>query len=182
MKDLETATLAGGCFWCTEALFKRLKGVKSVISGYAGGWKEKPGYDEVCAGQTGHAEAIQIVFEPKIISHQQLLEIFWRVHDPTTINKQGNDIGSQYRSAIFYHSAKQKETAEKLKAKLEKEKVYRDRIVTEIVPFTNFYKAENHHQNYYDRNQDYPYCQVIIYPKLQKLLKDFAPTLKNLKG
>lgn len=174
MKNFETTTLAGGCFWCTEALFKRLKGVKSVISGYAGGWKENPSYDEVCAGQTGHAEAIQIIFDPQIISYKTLLDVFWRVHDPTTINKQGNDVGPQYRSAIFYHSAKQKGIAEKSKEKIERERVYKDRIVTEIVLFTNFYQAENHHQDYYDKNQDYPYCQVIIYPKLQKLLKDFG--------
>ncbi len=173
MENFETATLAGGCFWCSEALFKRLKGVISVASGYSGGRKENPSYDEVCTGQTGHAEAIQIVFDPKIISYQQLLEVFWRVHDPTTLNRQGNDVGEQYRSAIFYHNEKQKKMAEQLKEKLEEEKIYKDRIMTEIVPFASFYKAENHHQNYYDKNQDYPYCQAVIYPKLQKLLKDF---------
>jgi len=173
---MEIATLAGGCFWCTEAIFKRLKGVTSVIPGYAGGEKPNPTYDEVCSGTTGHAEAIQIEFDPSIISYDKILEVFWHLHDPTTPNQQGNDIGTQYRSEIFYHSAKQNRIAEESKEELEKSKAFNRPIVTQIVPFTNFYKAENYHQNYYDKNKSAPYCQVIVDPKIQKLMKEF----KNL--
>lgn len=174
MSTMELATCAGGCFWCTEAIFKRLKGVESVISGYTGGDMQNPSYDQVCSGRTGHAEAIQIDFDPKIIPYEKLLEVFFATHDPTTLNRQGNDSGTQYRSAIFYHSVKQKEAAEKLKEKLQKSGRYTDKIVTEIVPFTNFYKAEEYHQDYYDRNTSYPYCQFIIDPKIKKLLKEYS--------
>lgn len=157
-KQQEIATLAGGCFWCTEAVFKRLKGVESVVSGYAGETLENP------------AEAIQITFDSRIIPYEKLLEIFFATHNPTTLNQQGNDIGSQYRSAIFYHNKNQKQIAEQLKKK---------EYVTEIVPFINFSKAEPHHQNYYDRNQEYPYCQFVINPKIQKLLKEFGKEVKE---
>lgn len=173
MEILEKATLAAGCFWCTEAIFKRLKGVKKVVSGYSGGDKENPVYDEVASGKTGHAESIQIKFDPKIISYKKLLEIFFHLHNPTTLNQQGADIGTQYRSAIFYHNLEQKIIAEKVKEKIEKEKVYEQPIVTEIVPYKSFYKAENHHQEFYEKNQESPYCKVVIDPKLQKLLREF---------
>jgi len=170
---MEIATLAGGCFWCTEAIFKRLKGVKSVTPGYAGGHVENPTYDEVCTGTTGHAEAIQIVFNPKIISFEKLLDVFFHLHDPTSLNQQGPDVGEQYRSAIFYHSEKQKEIALKLKGKLDKSGKFSKSIVTQIKPFTNFYKAEEYHQNYYDRNNSAAYCQNVIDPKIQKLIKNY---------
>jgi len=176
-KNLETVTFSGGCFWCTEAIFKRIKGVESVTSGYSGGKIENPTYEQVYSGTTGHAEAIQIEFDPKIISYEKLLEVFFKLHDPTTLNRQGNDVGTQYRSAIFYHGEKQKTQAEK--AKLKMQKIYRGKIVTEIVPFSNFYKAENYHQNYFENNKNAPYCQVVIDPKIQKLYKDFKDITKN---
>ena len=151
--DSETATLANGCFWCSEAIFKRLKGVKSVTSGYVGGTIKNPSYDQVCNGTTGHAESIQIVFDPSVIDFDKILNIFWHTHNPTTLNRQGNDVGTQYRSAIFYHNEKQREIAEKSKKDLEKERIYKDSIVTEIIPFRNFYTAENYHKDYYDKNK-----------------------------
>lgn len=175
----ETATIAGGCFWCTEAIFKRLKGVIKVTPGYAGGDVENPTYEQVCSGNTGHAEAIQIEFDPNVISYGKLLEIFFHLHDPTTLNQQGNDMGTQYRSAIFYSSNEQKEIAEKIKEKIEEEHIYKNTLVTEITPFTNFYPAEGYHQNYYDRNSDAPYCKFVIDPKLQKLLKEYKNELKE---
>ena len=175
--SLETAIFAGGCFWCTEAIFKRIKGVESVISGYSGGEIENPTYEKVCSGTTGHAEAIQIEFDPKIISFEKLLEIFFNLHDPTTLNRQGADVGTQYRSAIFYHSQQQKTEAEKVKSKVQKD--YQEKIITEIAPFSNFYKAENYHQNYFENNKNAPYCQVVIDPKIQKLYKDFKDITKN---
>lgn len=181
--SIQIATLAGGCFWCTEAIFKRLKGVMSVDSGYAGGNPsadgENPSYEEVSGDSTKHVEAIQINFDPNIIPYERLLDIFWATHNPTTLNQQGNDIGTQYRSAIFYHSDEQRQKALKSKAEMEKSGTYRDKIVTEIVPFTNFYKAEEYHQNYYNRNQEYPYCQFVINPKIQKLLKEFKRDVKE---
>ena len=176
---LEKATLAGGCFWCTEAIFKRLKGVISVMPGYAGGEKANPSYEDVCSGTTGHAETIQIEFDPKVISYDKILDVFWHLHDPTTLNQQGNDIGTQYRSAIFYHSLKQKKIAEKIKKNIEDSKKYEDPVVTEIVPFTNFYKAENYHQNYYDKNKSASYCQIVIDPKIQKLMKNYKEEVKE---
>lgn len=167
----ETATFAGGCFWCTEAVFKRLKGVKTVISGYSGGKVKNPSYEEVSTGNTGHTEAIKITFDPKVISYEKLLRIFFKLHDPTTLNRQGSDVGSQYRSAIFYHDRQQKQLAEKSKKAFEESGIYQDKIVTEIVPFTNFYKAEDYHQNFYERNCTFSYCRLIIDPKIQKLKK-----------
>ncbi len=151
--DSETATLANGCFWCSEAIFKRLKGVKSVTPGYAGGTIKNPSYDQVCNGTTGHAESIQIVFDPSVIDFDKILNIFWHTHNPTTLDRQGNDVGTQYRSAIFYHNEKQREIAEKSKKDLEKERIYKDSIVTEVIPFRNFYTAENYHKDYYDNNK-----------------------------
>ena len=177
--DFETATLAGGCFWCTEAIFKRLKGVVSILPGYAGGEVENPSYERVCSGTTGHAEAIEIKFDPNQIPFEKILDVFWHTHNPTTLNKQGQDIGTQYRSAIFYHSEKQKEVAEKSKADLEKEKVYKDPIVTAIVPFTNFYVAENYHKDYFDKNENAPYCNAVISPKISKLLQIYGQHVKE---
>jgi len=178
MESFETATFAGGCFWCTEAIFKRLKGVKSVSPGYSGGDKENPTYEEVTTGITGHAESIQIEFNPNEISYEVLLDIFWHTHDPTTLNQQGNDIGTQYRSAIFYASKKQQEEAEKSKQRAEKEQVFKDPIITQILPFKNFYTAESYHKDYYERNKDYPYCTFIINPKIQKLLSKYSKIIK----
>ncbi len=174
----EIATLAGGCFWCTEAIFQRLLGVLKVEPGYSGGEKANPTYEEVCSGETGHAEAIQITFDPKIITYEALLEIFFKLHDPTTPNRQGNDVGTQYRSVIFYNEQKQKDTAEKVREKKEKERMYQNRIVTEITAYKNFYKAENYHQNYYQKNSYQPYCQVVIDPKIHKLFKEFNSNIK----
>ena len=170
----ETATFANGCFWCTEAVFKRLKGVKSVLPGYAGGTVKNPSYDQVCAGITGHAESIQIKFDPKVIPFEKILDIFWHTHDPTTLNRQGNDIGTQYRSAIFFHNEKQKEIAEKSKKDLEDKGVYKNSIVTEITPIKNFYVAEDYHKDYYDNHQDAPYCNYVIDPKIHKLLQRYG--------
>lgn len=168
---MEKATFAGGCFWCTEAVFRRLKGVASVVSGYAGGDVDNPTYSQISSESTGHAEAVQVTFDSTVISYDKLLEIFWAVHDPTTLNRQGNDVGTQYRSAIFYHSPKQKELAEKSKA---------SSFVTEIVPFTNFYKAEDYHQEYYEKNKDLnPYCSIVIDPKIEKLLREFNKEVKE---
>jgi peptide-methionine (S)-S-oxide reductase len=180
MSNLETATFAGGCFWCTEAIFKRLKGVEEVLSGYSGGRTANPTYEEVSSGDTGHAEAIQIKFDPSIITYEQLLEIFFKLHDPTTSNQQGADIGEQYRSAVFYHSDAQKEATEKVIEQFEKEKIYDDPIVTEVTPFSNFYEAEDYHQDYYNQNRSSnSYCRIVIDPKIQKLYKDFKDQVKE---
>jgi peptide-methionine (S)-S-oxide reductase len=179
-KKTETATLANGCFWCTEAIFKRLKGIKSILPGYAGGTAKNPSYDQVCTGKTGHAESIQIEFDSKVIPFEKILDIFWHTHDPTTLNRQGNDIGTQYRSAIFYHDEKQKEIAEKSKKELEKEGVYKGPIVTEITPFRNFYVAEDYHRNYYEKHQDAPYCNFVIDPKIYKLLQQYQNDVKEV--
>lgn len=170
----EIATLANGCFWCTEAIFKRVKAVKSVLPGYAGGTVKNPSYDQVCTGKTGHAESIQIEFDPQVIPYEKILDIFWHTHDPTTINRQGNDIGTQYRSAIFYHDEKQREIAERSKKELEKQGIYKNSIVTEITPFKNFYIAESYHKDYYERNKDAPYCNYVISPKIHKLLEEYG--------
>ncbi len=170
---METATLAGGCFWCTEAIFKRLRGVKSTEPGYTGGHLENPTYKDVCSGKTGHAEAIQIKFNPKEISFEKLLEVFFALHNPTTLNRQGVDFGTQYRSAIFYHSDVQKNIAEKIKSALGQSGQYKQKIITEIVPFIKFYKAENYHQNYYDNNRNRLYCKIFINPKIKKLYEEF---------
>src|SRR3989344_6716997 len=169
MDKLETATIAGGCFWCTEAIFQKLKGVMKVTSGYSGGHIENPTYEEVCSGQTGHAEALQIEFNPEKIQYETLLEIFFKLHNPTTLNQQDYDKGTEYRSAIFYHNDEQKKITEQVKEKLTQEKYYKDPIVTEITAFTNFYPAEESHQNFYENNPNSPYCRIIIDPKIRKL-------------
>ncbi|MFL6316384.1 MAG: peptide-methionine (S)-S-oxide reductase MsrA [Nitrososphaeraceae archaeon] len=178
-KTTQIATLANGCFWCSEAIFKRLKGVKSVLPGYSGGIVENPSYEEVCTGKTGHAESIQIEFDPTVTPYEKILDVFWHTHDPTTLNRQGNDVGTQYRSAIFYHDQKQKELAEKSKRDLEKAGVYKNPIVTEITPFKNFYVAEDYHKNYYEEHQDAPYCNFVIDPKMQKLLLNYRNDVRE---
>ncbi|MBW6497597.1 MAG: peptide-methionine (S)-S-oxide reductase MsrA [Bacteroidales bacterium] len=175
---LETATFGSGCFWCTEAVFQRVQGVHSVVSGYSGGKISNPTYREVTSGMTGHAEVIQIRFNPEEVSYLQLLEIFFKTHDPTTLNRQGADVGTQYRSVIFYHSQQQKELAEKAKEALDKEKIWNDPIVTEITEFKAFYKAEDYHQNYFANNPNQAYCQFVIVPKLKKMEKLFQDMLK----
>lgn len=177
--NLETATLGSGCFWCTEAIFLNVDGVAKVESGYSGGKVKNPTYKEVCSGLTGHAEVVQIKFDPAIISYDEILEIFWKTHDPTTLNRQGADVGTQYRSVIFYHNEEQRKLASSYKKKLEEEKVFDDPIVTEIAPFTEFYKAEDYHQNYYNLNSSAPYCSYVIQPKLEKFRKVFAEKLKK---
>jgi len=174
----DTATFAAGCFWCVEAVFQELKGVLSVTSGYTGGNIKNPTYSEVCSGVTGHAEACQIIYDPKVISYDELLEAFWSSHDPTTLNRQGADQGTQYRSAIFYHNEQQKQLAEAYKAKLNAEKAFAKPIVTEISPAGAFYKAEDYHQNYYSENGNAPYCTFVIAPKLEKFRKVFKDKLK----
>jgi peptide-methionine (S)-S-oxide reductase len=177
--NTETATLANGCFWCSEAIFKRLKGIESVLPGYAGGTVKNPSYDEVCMENTGHAESIQVKFDPRIISFEKILNIFWHTHNPTTLNRQGNDIGTQYRSAIFFHDEKQKAIAEKSKKDIEQAGLYKDPIVTEITPFKNFYIAEDYHKNYYDKHQEVPYCNFVIDPKIHKLLQHYRNDMKE---
>lgn len=175
----EIATFAGGCFWCTEAIFKRLRGALSVLPGYSGGTVENPTYEEVSEGSTGHAEAIQIEFDPEEISYDKLLDIFWHTHNPTTLNRQGDDVGTQYRSEIFYHSLKQKEIAEKSKLELEKNRAFSDPIVTKITPFTIFFVAEDYHKNYYDKNKREPYCSLVITPKIHKLVDLYSNVIKE---
>ena len=175
----ETATLAGGCFWCTEAVFRRIRGVERVVSGYTGGQTENPTYHEVCGGGTGHAEAVQMVFDPEVISFAELLEIFWRVHDPTTLNRQGADRGTQYRSAIFYHDEVQRAVAEESKRRAEEARLWPDPIVTEVVPATAFYPAEEYHQNYHYHNRLQGYCLMVIDPKLKKLEQLVGDRLKS---
>jgi len=167
MNNFELATFGGGCFWCVEAVFERLDGVQSVVAGYAGGTILNPTYKQVCSGTTGHAEVAQISFDPAKISYRQLVDIFWESHDPTTVNRQGADVGTQYRSVIFYHSEEQKKTVEI--SKQEAQKNFSQPIVTEIQPLTKFYPAENYHQDYYRNNPNAPYCQFVIKPKLKKL-------------
>lgn len=167
------ATFGSGCFWCTEAIFSSLKGVSSVMSGYAGGKVENPTYEQVCSGTTGHTEVAQIEFDPNIISYEQLVEVFFGSHNPTTLNRQGNDVGEQYRSVIFFHDDGQKQLAEKVKTKLEVDKTFEAPIVTTIEPLTNFFPAEDYHRNYYANNADQPYCQAVISPKLAKFRKQY---------
>ena len=174
---LETATFGAGCFWCVEAVFQNLQGVASVVSGYAGGTVENPTYEQVCSGATGYAEVCQIHFDPARISYKELLEVFWQTHDPTTLNRQGSDEGTQYRSAIFYHSDQQRQTAELYKKELAAAKIWDRPIVTEIVPFKKFYKAEDYHQNYYRQNAGQPYCRFVITPKVDKFRKVFEKKL-----
>lgn len=178
-ENLQTATFGSGCFWCTEAVFERLKGVHSVASGYSGGEAENPSYDEVCSGTTGHAEVIQLTYDPEVISYDELLEVFWKTHDPTTLNRQGNDVGTQYRSVIFYHNEEQKKLAEKYKAELDKSASWDKPIVTEIAEYKNFFKAENYHQDYYENNPNQGYCAYVIAPKIEKFEKVFKDKLKK---
>jgi peptide-methionine (S)-S-oxide reductase len=175
----EIATLAGGCFWCLEAVYDRMKGVESVESGYIGGKAPNPTYEAVCTGRTGHAEAVQITFDPNVVSYRELLEVFFAIHDPTTLNRQGHDVGSQYRSAIFYHSPDQKAVAEDVIATLTKDKVFDDPIVTEVVPDATFYVAEDYHQEYFARNPTQGYCVAVVNPKVVKFRKLFAEKLKK---
>jgi len=175
----DTTTFGTGCFWCTEAVFQELKGVLSVISGYMGGTVENPTYEEVCTGTTGHAECLQVVYDPSVLSYDELLEVFWESHDPTQLNRQGNDVGTQYRSAIFYHTDEQKAKAEDYKERLNKEGAYPNPIVTEITAATTFYPAEDYHQNYYNDHGSQPYCYLVIRPKVEKFEKVFKDKLKK---
>jgi len=175
---MELATLAGGCFWCLEAVFEQLRGVTKVVSGYAGGQVPHPNYAAVCSGSTGHAEVLQIAFDPAVITFRDLLDVFFTIHDPTTLNAQGADVGTQYRSAIFYHDPEQRRVAEEVVRELEAAKLWEDPIVTEIVPFTVFYPAENYHQEYYRRNANQPYCRAVIAPKVAKLRSKYLEKLK----
>jgi peptide-methionine (S)-S-oxide reductase len=174
----DSATFGAGCFWCVEAVFQQLKGVQSVASGYSGGQIKNPTYKEVCSGLTGHAEVCRIVFDPQIITYKELLEAFWASHDPTTLNRQGADVGTQYRSVVFYHNADQKELAEKYKQRLNEENAFGKPVVTEISELKDYYKAEDYHQNYFNENGDAPYCSFVIEPKLEKFRKAFADKVK----
>jgi peptide-methionine (S)-S-oxide reductase len=178
-EGLDTITLGAGCFWCVEAVFLELKGVESVVSGYMGGKVKDPTYEAVCSGTTGHAEVARIVYDPKVLPLQDLLEVFWRTHDPTTLNRQGADVGTQYRSAIFYHTDDQKRVAEHFKKELDASGAFRGPIVTEITPASVFYPAENYHQDYFARNGDQGYCRMVIQPKLEKFRTVFANRLKD---
>lgn len=176
---METATMGGGCFWCLEAVFNELHGVEKVESGYSGGSTPDPTYREVCAGATGHAEVVQITFDPREISFRDLLEVFFTIHDPTTLNRQGVDVGTQYRSVIFFHTPEQEKIAREVIAELEKAKVWDASIVTEVKPFTAFYQAEEYHQEYFERNLEQPYCRIVIAPKVAKFRKQFLAKLKK---
>jgi len=178
-KSKETATLAGGCFWCLEAVFDELRGVESVESGYMGGQMPDPTYRAVCEGKTGHAEVVRVTFDPEIISFDELLEVFFVIHDPTTLNRQGNDVGSQYRSAIYYHSPEQKATAEATISRLNAEKIWDQPIVTEVTPASTFYVAEDYHQEYFARNPAQPYCMFVVAPKVIKFRKEFLEKRKK---
>jgi peptide-methionine (S)-S-oxide reductase len=180
MNDLQIATFGAGCFWCTEAVFLNVKGVSKVVSGYSNGKVKNPTYREVCTGQTGHAEVTQITFDPSEVSFEEMLEVFWNTHDPTTLNRQGADEGTQYRSAVFYHNEEQKKIAEAYKKQLEDSHVFKDPIVTEIAPLASFYPAEDYHQNYYALNPNQGYCQYVIRPKVEKFKKQFASKLKKI--
>ena len=177
--NLETATLAGGCFWCTEAIFKRLKGVASAVPGYSGGKVENPSYEQVSSGMSGHAEVIQIQFDPNEISYDQLLDVFFKLHDPTQMNRQGNDVGEQYRSAVFYHSEEQKKAVEKKMEDLESNSNLKGKIITQVESFKSFYEAEDYHKNYYDKNRSAGYCRIVIDPKIHKLYRDFGDKVKK---
>ncbi|MFN6962508.1 MAG: peptide-methionine (S)-S-oxide reductase MsrA [Pyrinomonadaceae bacterium] len=176
---LETATLAGGCFWCVEAVYDDLKGVEDVVSGYSGGHAENPTYRQVCDGTTGHAEVVQIKFDPNVISFRDILRVFFATHDPTQLNRQGNDIGTQYRSAIFYHSDEQKQIAEEVINEVTNEGVYDDPIVTEVTPFERFWPAEDYHQEYFANNPNQPYCAAVVAPKVAKFRQKFVDRLKR---
>jgi len=175
----EVATLAGGCFWCLEAVYDQMKGIESVESGYMGGSVANPTYEEVCTGRTGHAEVVQMTFDPTVTSYREVLQIFFAIHDPTTLNRQGNDVGTQYRSAIFYHSPEQKDIANQVIATLTKDKLFDRPIVTEVVPAARFYLAEDYHQEYFARNPYQPYCSYVVGPKVAKFRKQFADKVKS---
>ena len=175
----EVATLAGGCFWCLEAVYSELNGVSKVESGYSGGEVANPSYEEVCSDETGHAEAVQVTFDPKIITYREILQVFFSIHDPTTLNRQGTDVGTQYRSAIFYNSEEQKKIAQEVMTEIDKTKIWGDPVVTQLVPLEKFYKAEGHHQNYFKNNPSQPYCQVVIAPKVAKFRKSYFDRLKK---
>ena len=177
-QKMAQATFGSGCFWCTEAFFQRLKGVEKVVSGYSGGKIKNPTYREVCSGKTGHAEVIQVTYNPEIISYKALLEVFWKTHDPTTLNQQGNDVGTQYRSVIFYHDQHQENQAKHYKQELDKAGIFAGPIVTEISPYETFFAADDYHQNYYNSNANQPYCNIVITPKLEKFEKVFKEVLK----
>ncbi len=177
----ETATLGGGCFWCLEAVFHRLDGVTRVVSGYAGGSVEDPSYEDVCSGRTGHAEVCQVTWDPRKLSYEEVLEVFFETHDPTTLNRQGHDVGSQYRSILLYHGEEQKATAERIVKDLGSSGAWDDPIVTEIAPFATFYPAEGYHQDYFEKNPDKPYCAYVVGPKVEKFEKVFADKLKGRK-
>ena len=177
--NYDTAYFGTGCFWCTEAIFQRLKGVKKVTSGYSGGTVPSPTYEEVCTGTTGHAEACKVVYDPSVVSYDELLEVFWKTHDPTTLNRQGNDVGPQYRSVIFYTTPEQKEKAEHYKAELNSSGAFNSPVVTAVEPFKNFFSAEGYHQNYYNANGNQPYCRFVILPKVEKFEKVFQNKLKT---
>ena len=175
----ELATLAGGCFWCLEAVYLDLRGVEKVVSGYAGGHVPNPTYREVCSGLTGHAEVVQVTFDPAVVSYRELLQVFFTIHDPTTLNRQGADVGTQYRSAIYYHDAAQKATAAAVMAEVTAEKLWPNPLVTELAPLAKFYPAEEYHQDYFARNPGQPYCQVVVAPKVSKFRKQFIGKLKR---
>jgi peptide-methionine (S)-S-oxide reductase len=178
-KDMEVATLAAGCFWCVEAIYQQLEGVVKVESGYAGGTVKNPSYKEVCTGETGHAEVIQITYDPKKTNFTEILEVFFKTHDPTTLNRQGADVGTQYRSSVFYHNVEQKQITEKIIKELDAAGAYNSKIETQLEPYTVFYKAEDYHQNYFNENGDNPYCQMVVRPKVEKFQKVFKDKLKH---
>jgi peptide-methionine (S)-S-oxide reductase len=180
--DLHTVTLGGGCYWCVEAVYENLMGVKSVVSGYSGGQIANPTYEQVSTGATGHAEVVQVTYDKNITSLEEILKVFFTVHDPTTLNRQGADVGTQYRSVIFYKDNEQKSKAQAIIDDLNKAQVYNDKIVTKVEPFTRFYKAEDYHQNYYAKNRNQPYCKMVIQPKIEKFEKVFKNRLKNKKN
>lgn len=179
INNLDTATFGSGCFWCTEAFFQRLEGVQKVTSGYAGGKIDNPTYKEVCSGNTGHAEVVQVLYDPSVVSFADLLQVFWETHDPTTLNRQGNDVGTQYRSAIFYHNEEQKKEAKMYMEKLDKSGAWNNPIVTTLEKYTKMYPAEDYHQNYYNENGRQPYCSFVISPKVDKFEKVFKDKLKK---
>lgn len=180
MSGSEVATFGGGCFWCLDAVFRDLRGVERVESGYAGGQTPHPTYREVCSGTTGHAEVVQVTFNPALVSYRELLEVFFTIHDPTTVDRQGNDVGPQYRSLVLYHSAQQRRTAEEVIAELARDGVWEDPLVTRVEPFTIFYPAEQYHQDYYATNAGQPYCQIVIAPKVAKFRRKYLEKLKKV--
>lgn len=181
-RKTETVTLGGGCFWCLDAVYKDLRGVDSAVSGYMGGRNANPTYREVCGGDTGHAEVVRVTFDPNEITFREILEVFFTIHDPTTLNRQGADVGTQYRSAIFYHTPEQKQTAEEVVAEFNREQVYSAPIVTELAPVAEFYEAEDYHQNYFEQNPVQPYCQAVVAPKVAKFRQKFAGRLRSNSG